>query len=97
MSRRRSRLEIILGILSAIREGEDKPTRIMYAVNLSWNPTKKILSSLVEQGLLEVRTSSGRSRKRYAMTERGVKVLDYFEKAHEILPEGAYLNLAIPR
>ena len=86
MSSRRSRLEIMLDILSAIRDGIDKPTRIMYAANMSWRPTQKMLSSMVEQGLLEERVASGRSKRRYVMTERGVNVLDYFEKANEILP-----------
>ena len=76
----------MLGILAAVRGGKDKPTRIMYAVNLSWNPTLRMLSQLVEQGLLEERVASGRSKRRYVMTERGVNVLDYFEKANEILP-----------
>ena len=76
----------MLGILAAVRGGKDKPTRIMYAVNLSWNPTLRMLSQLVEQGLLEERVASGRSKRRYVMTERGVNVLNYFEKANEILP-----------
>ena len=97
MSRRRSRLEIILNILSAVKEGTEKPTRIMYAINLSWNPTKKMLSNLVEQGLIEIRTASGISKKRYFMTEKGVNVLAYFEKADEILPKGAYLLHALSR
>jgi len=94
MSRRRSRLEIMLDILAAVRGGEDKPTRIMHAINLSWNPTQRILSNLVKQGFLEVRTASGRSNKRYAITDKGVNTLDYFEKAQEILPKEAYTYLA---
>lgn len=90
MSRRRSRLEIMLEALAAVRGGEDKPTRIMYAVNLSWGPTQRMLFHLVEIGLLEVRTASGRFKKRYVMTEKGVNVLDYFEKARKILPNDVY-------
>lgn len=88
MSPRRSQLEIRLNILSSVRDGVDKPTRIMYAANMSWKPVQKILSNLVEQGLLEVRmsTESRQSKKRYALTEKGANVLDYFEKAKEILP-----------
>jgi len=87
MSKRRSRLEIALDILSAVMEGVDKPTRIMYAAKLSWRPTQRILSRLVEQGLLEVRmnTESRQSFKRYVITEKGVNLLDYFEGAREIL------------
>lgn len=91
MSRRRSRLEIILSTLSAIRDGTDKPTRIMYAVNLSWNPIQKMLSNLVEQGFLEVKTASGVSKKRYTITAKGANVIDFFEKANEILPKDVSL------
>jgi len=49
---------------------------------------QRILSRLVEQGLLEVRmnTESRQSKKRYVITEKGADVLDYFEKAKDILP-----------
>ena len=88
MSKRRTRLEIVLSILLAVMDGVDKPTRIMYAANMSWRPTQRILSRLVEQGLLEVRmnTESRQSKKRYVITEKGANVLDYFDRAREILP-----------
>ena len=86
MSSRRSKLEIMLDILSAIRDGVDKPTRVMYATRTSWKSTQRMLSNMVEQGLLEVRIASGKSRKRYVITEKGFNVIDYFEKANEILP-----------
>ena len=88
MSKRRTRLEIVLSILSAVMDGVDKPTRIMFSAKMSWKPTQRILSRLVEQGLLEVRmnTESRQSKKRYVITEKGANVLDYFEKAKEILP-----------
>ncbi len=88
MSKRRSKLEIILDILSAVMDGVDKPTRIMFSAKMSWRPTQRILSRLVEQGLLEVRmnTESRQSKKRYVITEKGANVLDYFDRAREILP-----------
>ena len=88
MSPRRSQLEIRLNILSSVRDGVDKPTRIMYAANMSWKPVQRILHNLVKQGLLEVMisTKNKQSKKRYALTEKGSNVLDYFEKAKEILP-----------
>ena len=87
MSPRRSQLEIRLNILSAVKDGVDKPTRIMYAANMSWKPVQRILSHLVEQGLLEVRmnTESRQSKRLYVLTDKGANVLDYFEKAKEIL------------
>jgi predicted transcriptional regulator len=68
-------------------DGVDKPTRIMYAANMSWNPTQRMLSHLVEQGLvLEVSSTKGRqSRRLYKITEKGEKVLDYFDRSNELL------------
>ena len=88
MSHRRSQLEIRLNILSSVMNGVDKPTRIMYAANMSWRPVQKTLSNLVEQGLLErqVNIESSKSKTRYVITEKGIHVLDYFKKAKEILP-----------
>lgn len=84
---RRSKLEIVLSVLSAVREGLDKPTRIMYAANLSWKPTQKVLASLVEEGLLsEVSTmGSKRSKVRYSITDKGENVLEYFEGAKGLI------------
>jgi predicted transcriptional regulator len=88
MSQRRSKLEIRLNMLAAIRDGEEKPTRIMYAANLSWKPTQRVLAQLVEQELVrEIRGAEGvKSRRRYEITEKGVAVLNYFDKAKELLP-----------
>jgi len=41
VSRRRSRLDIVLAVLSAVGRGVDRPTRIMYASNLSWRPMQR--------------------------------------------------------
>jgi len=83
MAPRRSQLEITLNILSIVRSGVDKPTRIMYAANMSWKPVQKILSHLVEQGLLEkqLNEESRQSKRLYIITEKGVGVIDYFDKA----------------
>lgn len=88
MSPRRSKLEIRLKILDAVREGVDKPTRIMYASNLSWKPTQRILKQLIEQELIrEVRNDDYvNSRRRYEITEKGIAVLEYFDKAKKLLP-----------
>lgn len=87
MPRRRSRLDIVLDVLSSVREGIDKPTRIMYSANLSWKPTQRILRSLVQQGLLrEIEdTSSKRTKRRYEITEKGARLVRYFERAKDLL------------
>ena len=39
---RRSKLEIMLTVLRAVNDGETKPTKIMYASNMSWNLTQRV-------------------------------------------------------
>lgn len=87
MSSRRSKLEILLSVLSAIRDGEDKPTRIMYAANMSWNPTQEVLAELVEDGLVQTREESGgkKTKRRYDITEKGLNVVNYFEGAKALI------------
>ena len=94
MSSRRSKLEIGLKILNVIRKGVDKPTRIMYAANLSWSPTQKMLSKFVEQGLITViqNTKGKKSRLRYVITEKGSATLDYFDEASKILQTESLLK-----
>ena len=85
---RRSKLEIRLTMLSAIKQGIDKPTRIMYAANLSWKPTQRTLTQLVRQGLIDeiVETDNVKSKKRYVITEKGLAVIKYFDDAKKLLP-----------
>ena len=86
-NKRRSKLEIMLTVLGAVRDGEKKPTKIMYAANMSWNLTQRIFRDLVEQGLLEMREEPKGKRviRRYELTEKGLNVLQYFEEANALL------------
>ena len=47
----RSRLKIVLDILKAIEEGEDRVTRILLYANLSHERLVKYLDELVEKGV----------------------------------------------
>jgi predicted transcriptional regulator len=87
MSPRRSKLDIQLIVLKAVRDGVDKPTRIMYLANISWNPVQKILNDLVDRGLLSMRDLSkgNRNKRRYEITEKGLSVLNYFEGAKKLV------------
>ena len=87
MSERRSKLEIMLTVLRSVKSGIDKPTRIMYAANMSWNPTQKVLKKLVSEGHLEVieEPSLQRAKKRYLITEKGASVLRYFRGVEELI------------
>jgi predicted transcriptional regulator len=83
MTRKRSRFEIYIDVLRTIRGGEKVPTRVMYRTNLSWVPLKKILESLNSQNLIEKRESS--RRKQYIITEKGRKVLKYFDETLKLI------------
>lgn len=87
MSERRSKLEILLTVLRTVKSGVDKPTRIMYAANMSWNPTQRVLKKLVSEGHLEVieEPSVLRAKKRYVITEKGASVIRYFKGAEELI------------
>ena len=86
---RRSKLEIHLEILKVIKNGTEKPTRIMYETNLLWKPFQGILSYLMSQSLVDEIDVSGSGDKRtntaYRLTERGEVVLRYFEQAGWLL------------
>ncbi len=84
---RRSKLELNLAVLQAVKDGIEKPTRIMYAANMSWKPTKDRLDRLVSQGLLAitVQPSAKKARNRYSITERGIETLEYFKAASDLL------------
>ncbi len=88
MSTRRSRFEIYVDILNEIMGGATKPTKIMYAANLSYKPLKEILRSMLDQGLInEIPGSSKdkRTKATYELTKKGVNVVRYYVKAKSLI------------
>jgi predicted transcriptional regulator len=86
---RRSKLEIYLDVLWAIKSGTAKPTRIMYEANLSWKPLQRILKSMVSQNLVEEIDASESRDKRtntlYEITQKGENVVSYFNHARGLI------------
>lgn len=80
---KRSRLEISFEILQVVLRGTSKPTRIMYAVNLSWNTLQEYLTSLIDNDFIT--EEQFKSSKRYDITEKGENALSYYLKAVEEL------------
>ena len=80
LSARRSKFQLSVEVLDNIKNGETKPTRIMYSCNLSWKSLKDILQNLSEQELLEEKVVEGkkRSKKLYHITPKGENVLKYY-------------------
>jgi len=75
LHRRRSRKEMMLDILEAVKEGPERPTRIMYRANLSWSICQNLLGHLLERGL--VRLIAEGERKRYDLTPKGSQVITW--------------------
>lgn len=80
---KRSRLEVYFDVLKAINEGVDKPTRIMYKANLSWNTLEDALATLVNKEFV-IEKRMGNSR-RYQLSAKGQNALEHFNKALENL------------
>jgi predicted transcriptional regulator len=88
MSIRRSKFEIYMDILAAIKGGTVIPTRIMYRVNLSWEPLKQIFKTLTAQGLIieqSMEDDDKRIKKVYALTDKGENMLNYFDRAKALM------------
>ncbi|MEM1556843.1 MAG: winged helix-turn-helix domain-containing protein [Candidatus Bathyarchaeia archaeon] len=75
--KKRSKLEIYIDVLRIIKSGVNKPTRIMYAANLSWRTLKKVISDLEKRGLIECENIGDRTQ--IFITERGKRVLKNLE------------------
>jgi len=97
MRHRRSKLEIYLDVLWIVKNGTKKPTRIMYGANISWKPLKRILKSLVSQGLIrEVDARENRDKRTstyYELTQKGDNVIRYFNRAKSLLELEEAINI----
>jgi predicted transcriptional regulator len=82
---RRSKLEICIDVLKVLAaRGPLKPTHIMYKANVNRSLLKWCLDLLVRQNLVEERRRGERTV--YAITDRGIAVLNYFKELKTMLP-----------
>ncbi len=77
MAKRRERLQIIHDVLKAVmdKNGEIKPTHILYKSNLSPQMLNDYLAELIEKRFITA--NADLNKKRYALTQKG---MDYLEK-----------------
>ncbi len=83
METKRSRQQVLDDILKTIGSGTDKPTRVMYKANLSWNTLQSALEYALEHGL--IRISLVKTGKRYSLTDEGKAYVALVESAWEML------------
>lgn len=84
--RKRSRLEIFIDVLRAIKRGTIKPTRIMYRTNLSWKPLMKVLEAMIAQGLIEAKNDGKHIT--YGITKKGREIVEYFDQGMKMIEVG---------
>jgi len=85
LSPRRSSFQIAIDVLSVIHQGESRPTRIMYASNLSWNTLKSTIDLLVNKGYADEAGDTQRRGKQYYITASGMNVLKYYDRLEELV------------
>lgn len=80
MIKRRSSFQIAVDVLSVMNEGETRPTRIMYASNLSWKTLRSTLDLLETKGYIELTSSPSYKQRQFAITKEGLSVLGYYKR-----------------
>lgn len=79
MAKKRERLEVINDILSSIISSHNsvKPTRLLYASNLSPQMFKDYIDELSKSELIQ-QVSDNKGRKHFAVTEKGMHFLEKY-------------------
>jgi len=81
----RSKLEIYLSILEVLAlRGSLSLTHITYKASLNHNVTKRYLTFLVKQNLVEEKVME-KKKATYAITKSGWKILRYFWEIKKVL------------
>jgi predicted transcriptional regulator len=83
MSTRRTKIEIIHDILSAIQKkgGKIKPTHLLYKSNLSYKKMLEYVNELISKGM--VGEDTVKDKRMYTITEKGIDYIQEFKKIKE--------------
>ena len=97
---RRSKMEMYLDILKVLAQnGPLKLTHVMYKANVNCSVLKEYLDFLIHQSLIEeqiLRKKRNKTKIRYAITDRGRKVLKYFNEVNRALQITQEANMIPP-
>ena len=88
-SKKREFLELIYLILKAVQDKPLRFTHIMHRAEVDSRVAKKLVTLLVEKGLLEVVNAEGKLSKLYRITEKGMRYIEVYEKLMNLLLEKA--------
>ena len=78
MVKKRERLEVIKDILNSIRENRQiKPTRLLYASNLSPQMFKEYINELIGKGFIKLEIDK-KEKKTFSLTKKGFEFLQEY-------------------
>ena len=78
MAKKRERLDVIKDILEAIRENRQiKPTRLLYASNLSPQMFKEYINELISKEFIKLDIDK-KDKKTFSLTEKGFNFLQEY-------------------
>ena len=79
MAKKRERLKVIRDILEATKESRHiKPTRLLYASNLSPQMFRDYIDELIKKGFIKLEIEED-NKKFFSLTERGSKFLQEYK------------------
>ncbi len=79
MAKKRERLEIIKDVLEAVREKRKiKPTRLLYASNLSPQMFKDYINELIKKGFIKIDIDK-KEKKTFSITKKGNDFLSEYK------------------
>ncbi len=83
MSVRRTKIEIIHDILSAIQKkgGKIKPTHLLYKSNLSYKKMLEYVNELIKKDM--VKEELVKEKRMYSITDKGAAYIQEFKKIKE--------------
>jgi len=85
MAKKRERLEVIRDILKTIRESRNiKPTRLLYASNLSPQMFKEYINELISKGFIKLEISD-EEKKSFHMTKKGNDFLEEYKSIENFI------------
>ena len=85
MAKKRERLEVINDILKVIRENDNhiKPTRLLYASNLSPQMFKEYIEELISKKFIMQNEYEG--KKTYSLTDKGYQFLEKYKTILDLI------------
>lgn len=85
MAKKRERLDVIRDILKSIRENRQiKPTRLLYASNLSPQMFKEYINELIGKGFISLEVDE-KKKKTFSLTKKGQEFLQEYRVIENLI------------